>query len=594
LLVAGVLGTASASADVLVGDLNGDGTVGLADYGLIGGLVGSETGDPDFDPAADFDGSGNIGLSDFALVLANVGLAGGDPDTTPPWLFLTLNDIPAEMNGLLVVPPDGFAITLEIDGMGGSLIDTGSLVVTSSQDIGPHPAGTNLAPLFTVNPVRASWQIPPGSDLARATHSLEVSLRDLAGNVASTTYAFAVRDFEVGPPLGNPQTVFLDFDQDRNLGPELDFLESLREFGLSSPALVASGGEMEIRDEIVALILQEVRLLYGRNADGSPGPDAVNIAFTSTAPQTPHSRLCVGGQSPQGAPYLGAATLDENNVVENSNECATAALFGVFPHAIDDLWGAYPGYLATFGPLDPGLGGVPLGEHPLDAQILAPGFDPMTASPAAMQRFFAILIAGDAFIRIVATAIAHEVGHMLGLVAHGPAPGGLWGGSSGASMDHNVAPAGGAPAENFIMNSGDQFTFNEITGRGGVPKPAFRPLNWAYLHDRVALNHDVTALLPPPALQGVSPGLLVFTATSPENQLVTLSGQDLAGPASIELVDPGSPVPLPLFGVSVVDPQTATAFVNRYFTAPGVYDVRWVNGDGQVTVLEEALEIVFQ
>jgi hypothetical protein len=511
----------------------------------------------------------------------------GDADLTPPALFLTLNDIPDDMNDLLVVPPDGFQITLDIDDQGGGPIDTASLVVTNSRDIGPYPAGTNLAPLFAVSPVRASWEIPAGSDLARATHTLEVSLRDLAGNEARASYAFAVRDFSMGPPLGNLQTVFLDFDQDRNLGPEIDFLESLREFGLSSPSLAASGDEDGLRDSVVALILAQVHRVYGRDADGGPGADPVNIVFASTTPEVPHSRLCVGGESPRGAAHLGAALLDENNTFETSDECATAALFGVFPHAIDDLWGADPAYPAVFAPVDPDLGGAPFGEHPLDAAILAPGFDLSAASPGEVQRFFAIVNAIDAFARIVSTAIAHEVGHMLGLVAHGAAPRGLWGGSSGTTTDHNADPAGGTPAGNFVMNAGTRFSFDEITGRGGKSPPVFRPLNWAYLRDRVALNEDVRALLPAPILDSVA-----SSPTSADSRLVTLSGQNFAGPALVELVRTGNPVPLPVFAVSVVDPRTATGLLSRAFAEPGLYDVRLINADGQETVLEEALELV--
>ncbi len=589
-LLAGAPGSAAAS---LPADLNGDGQVGLPDASLLYPLFGTGPGSPSFDPAADLSGDGMIGLPDLVALYAAFGNI-GDPDTAPPGLLVTLNDIPDDMNDLLVVPPDGFLISIAIDGQGGSLIDSASLSITSQRDIGSHAAGTELAPLFAVTPTRAVWEIPAGSDLERTTHGLLVRVSDLAGNQAEQEYLFAVRDFVAGAPLGNLQTLFVDFDQDRNLGPEIDFLESLREFGLSSPALAASGHESWVRDEIAALILERVHAIYGRNPDGSPGPDAVNAVFVSTPPGVPHSRICVGGQSPQGGSYLGAATMDKNNLVETSDECATAGLFGVFPHAIDNLWGGSAGYQSAFGGVDPDLGGLPFGADPLDAALLAPDFDLMSAPPAVVMRFFEVVNAVDAFAAIVSVAIAHEVGHMLGLVAHGPAPAGLWGGSSGGQTDHNVTTSGAPPPQNFVMNAGTEFSFNEITGRGGESTPAFRPLNWAYLRDRVALNDDVTELLPPPLVDSVLPGLLVFSSTSPENQQITLAGENFAQPASVELVDPQSPLPMPTFGVTVVDPQTLTAVVNRYFVAPGLYDVRLVNGDGQVSVLEQSLQVVFQ
>ncbi len=592
ILTTGLLAGA-ARAQTLAGDLDGDGSVGPADRSLLSGFLLSRTGDPDFDPAADLDADGIVGPGDLALLDANLGIGGGEPDATPPALFLTLNDIPDAMNDRLVVPPDGFRITLAIDGRGGSPIDTSSLVVTSSGDIGEEPAGTNLAPRFAVSPVRAWWEIPSGSDLARTTHRLEVRLRDAAGNEARASLAFAVRDFPAGAPLGNPQTLFVDFDQNRNLGPRIDFLESLHEFGLSSPSLATSGDEGDLRDVIVAMILERLNQSYGRKADGTPGPDAVHVAFTSTRPAVPHSRICVGGESPQGGAYLGAATLDRNNLLETGDECATAVL-GVFPHAIDDLWGDDPAFQSAFAAVDPDLGGTPFGEHVLDAALLAPDFDLPSAGPAQIARLFAVFDAIDAFVRVVSVATAHEVGHMLGLVAHGPAPGGLWGGSRGAATDHNVAASGGAPSGNFVMNAGSEFRFDEITGRGAEGPPVFRPLNWAYLRDRVVLDGDVTALLPAPVLTSLAPARLIFSSDRPESQRVTLSGDHFVDPAAIELVDPVDPLPLPGFGVSVVDANTLTVLVHRSFVAPGLYDVRLINGDGQIGVLEGALRVVFQ
>ena len=181
------------------------------------------------------------------------------------------------MNDLLVVPPEGFQITLLLDSAGGSAIDTASLSLVSDQEIGAHAAGLELGPLFQVDPTRAVWEIPAGSDLARTTHNLLASIADAAGNVAEASYGFAVRDFAYGPPLGNLQTIFLDFDQDRSLGPEIDFLEDLRSFGLSSSADPAI--ESLMRDRLVGEIVARVHPYYGRESEGSPGPDAANVVF---------------------------------------------------------------------------------------------------------------------------------------------------------------------------------------------------------------------------------------------------------------------------------------------------------------------------
>ena len=139
---------------------------------------GASLGKPSFEPAADLNGDGDVDVSDLAILGANFHQTGGDPDTTAPGLLITLNDIPDHMNDLLVVPPDRFQITLLFDSGGHSVVDRSSLAVTSSEDIGPYAAGTDLAPQFTVTPTRAVWEIPAGSDLARTSHYLTASIRD--------------------------------------------------------------------------------------------------------------------------------------------------------------------------------------------------------------------------------------------------------------------------------------------------------------------------------------------------------------------------------------------------------------------------------
>jgi hypothetical protein len=488
------------------------------------------------------------------------------------------------MNQLLVVPPEGFQITLTLSSNGGSAIDTGSLVVTSNLDIGPHPAGTDLAGEFDVSASEAVWEIPPGSDMARTTHGFTATIRDLAGNERTRSYEFAVRNFAFGAPLANLQNIFVDFEQDRGNGT---FIEDLREFGLTSP--FDPDIEAIVHDEIIAEILRRVHPYYGRNADGSPGVDAVNIVFHSEDPGVSHTRVCVGGYSKQSASTLGSANLDVHNLDEYSNECDQGDQFGVFPQAIDNLWGADPGFVEAFDGVDPDLGGTPFGEHVLDPSLLAPGFDPAKANLSQISRLISVLGAVNAYAQIIATAIAHETGHTLGLTAPGDAPAGLFGGTSGAKLDHNVTAGGGTPNANYIMNHGGSFTFDEITGSGGIPLPVFRPLNWAYLRGRIAINAQVTGLFPPPALASVAPN----PASFPQGQTtqITLLGEGFVAPALVELHPSGGGVPSSVFSVSVVDPQTLSGTINKFLVAPDTYDVRLVNGDGQETTLPAGLVV---
>jgi hypothetical protein len=575
----------------LAGDLDGDGAIGADDEDLLLGLYGSRSGEPNFDPAGDLDGDGRIGATDLALFGAAFGSSGGDPDTTPPDLLLTLNDIPDDMNDLLVVPAEGFQLTFHFDSAGGSILDPGSLVVTSTEDIGPRPAGMNLAPEFDISPTRAVWEVPAGSDLAPTSHYLTVSIGDVAGNQASDGYGFAVRDFMDGPPLGNPQTIFLDFDQDRSLGPEVDFLEDLREYGLSSAADLDL--EAQMRDRLVGEILNRVHPFYGRNPDGSPGGDPVNIVFVATPPGGSYSRLCVGGATGV-ATLLGAANLDTNNRNEASDEChPLLVLYGIFPQAIDNLWGSDAEYQAAFHPLDPDEGGVPVGDHALDAAVLSPSFDPDQATAEELDRLQTIENGVDAFAQVVATATAHETGHMLGLTEPGPAPAGLFGGTSGGTQDHNVTPTGGTPSENYLMNRGGSFSFQDMTGRGGTALPVFRALNWAYLRDRVAPNPYVAGLFPPPVLTSVTPDPVTF----PQGQTTPVSfhGEDFVEtPLSIELWADGLPLPVNVTAITYVDSQTVTGVLNQLFFPTGttVYDVRFENADGQVVTLLDGVVVI--
>ncbi len=576
----------SARAAFLGGDLNGDGSVDAADESLLEGLYGSAAGDANYDPVADLNVDGAIDVRDLAIFAVVFGAAGGSVDTTPPGLLVTLNDIPDHMNDLLVVPPDAFQITVAFDAGGESAIDAASLVVTSDQDVGALAAGTDLAGQFSVTPTRAVWEIPAGSDLARTSHYLDVSIRDAAGNQALENYGFAVRDFSFGPPLGNPQTLFLDFGQDRSLGPEIDFIEDLREYGLSTPAVPAL--ESTMRDRLVSEIVARVHSYYDRNPDGSPGADAANIVFVASQPGGNWSRLCVGGESSLGAQFLGAELLDVNNLDEASSHCGGNGKFGVFPQAMDNLWGSDANFQAAFDALDPDRGGVPVGDDPLDVVVTAPGFDPAGATLEEITRYAQIEVGVEAFAQAIATAAAHETGHLLGLTAPGAAPAGLFGGTSGGSAEHNLNPTG-----NFLMNFGGSFSFAEMTGASGVPLPVFRPLNWAYLRDRVALNVQVTGLFPAPTLSGVTPNPAVYGSPAAPVQITVSGANFLESPVvpTVLLITAGDPTANLVTQIQFVDANTLTGTVHPALVQPALYDVRLVNSDGQEVILVEGLEV---
>jgi len=566
-------------AAVLAGDLDGDGSITANDETLLTQCFDSESG---YDPSADLDADGKNTVADLAIFGANFARTGGDVDVTPPSLLVTLNDIPDDMNDLLVVPPDRFEITLLYDAGGHSVVDPASLSVISDHDIGPHPAGSELASYFDVTPTRAAWEVPEGSDLARTSHALSVSLRDVAGNAVAASFGFAVRDFQWNAPLAQPQTIFLDFDQDRSLGPEIDFIESLRVYGLSSATQPAI--EAGMRTMMVNEITLRVQAYYAK------GVDSANITFVSEAPAGTYSRICIGGESPQGASILGAASLDLHNISKSTDECALAAQFGIFPHALDNLWGNDPDMQQAFAAVDPSFGGTRFGEHPLDPIIGSPDFNILKGTASELERFIEILYAADAFAQAIATATAHEVGHMVGLTAPGPAPAGLWGGTTGARATHNVTVSGGTPSSNYLMNAGGSFSFGSLTGRGGHPLPEFRALNWAYLRGRITLNDEVTSLIPPPVLDAVQPSVVSFPPGT-QSQSVTFVGSGFSAPVAIELISEGDPTPNEVLDVVVIDAETATGAINKFFVSAATYDVHFINADGQDTTLTAGLVV---
>ncbi|MGI9643990.1 MAG: dockerin type I domain-containing protein [Ilumatobacteraceae bacterium] len=577
----------AAHAEPLPGDLDGDGTLGIGDETWLKSLYGAAQGDALYDAAADGNGDGRIDHLDLALFGGEFGATGGDPDTDPPGLLVTLNHIPDDQNDLLVVPPELFQVTLLLDSDGGSVVDPTSLSVTWSEDIEGIAAGNELAGLFTASPELGFYEAPAGSDLRRTSHYLTVSVRDAAGNEAQDVYGFAVRDFGLGAPFAETQQIWVDFGRDRNLGAEVDFIEDLREFGLSSP--VDAALELLVRDRLVADILARAHEVYGRNADGSPGPDAVDLVFTDTVPTGTYANLCVGGESPTGPQFLGLAVLDNENLVKNENTCSNNQ-YGVFPHAIDDLWEADPSYLSAFGAVDPDVGGTPLGENPVDPIVLAPGFDPGQATPEQLTRWFGAEAALGAFSSLVGTIVAHETGHLVGLVAHDAPPAGLYGGTTGGRTDHNVTPTGATPSENLVMNAGGSFTFDEITGGNGVPLATFKPLSWAYLTNRIALNANVTGLFPAPELTAVAPNPAAYPQggyTVP----ITITGDGFLETPIVEVLREGSPTWDDVIEVTWQDAQTLTGTLNIFVVIPDPlpYDVRVTNPDGQVVILEDHL-----
>jgi len=72
----GASGVSGLSFSLINGDINGDNTISLADFGQLKAAYGSVPGNSNWNANADLDGNGSVGLSDFGILKAHYGMGG--------------------------------------------------------------------------------------------------------------------------------------------------------------------------------------------------------------------------------------------------------------------------------------------------------------------------------------------------------------------------------------------------------------------------------------------------------------------------------------------------------------------------------------
>jgi hypothetical protein len=479
------------------------------------------------------------------------------------------------MNDLLVVPPSGFVINVSYR-PNDHPIDLDSLQIADYDWSGPLTliAGS----YFSIDADGAVWRVPSGSpSFASGSHTLFAFVADVQGNYSYNDISFAVREFSGSQPIDTGQKIWFDFDHD----PTRDFSGDLEAFGLGSPGAPALSAKIE--GEVVSALLDRVAVAYhDQDPNGLGEPDPVAVDFFSADPgQGDVTRVCVGGEDPSGGSTIGNIRIDPNNARRSSEECGSIPPTGIFPSELL-LYQSDSTFQETFDPLRSSRDGTPVGEHPLDPIVLDDRFDPESASPEEQDRYDQIYGAVDRFGAVLGSIMAHEVGHALGLVP-ASAPGiGLYGGSSGARFAHAVTPDGGDPPENYLMKAGNTFTFSKLGGLDGHPLPFFRPLNFAYLRDRVLAYVPITELLSPPAVDSVDPPVIERPATR-----VTVLGDHFSDTPAIRLVSKS--FVYNVVGETVISEQVVTGWVIRSQIPPGTYDFEITNADGQTMVLADAI-----
>jgi hypothetical protein len=484
------------------------------------------------------------------------------------------------MSALLVVPPSGFVVDLAVT-PGVDPVDPQSLQVGLSHWGGAFlPA---LEGLFVETPEGAVAEIPPALALAPGTYTVYAAVADEEGRVGSAAFSFAVRGFAgATPPIGTGQQVWFDFTSDRDAVPGPDFDVDLQHFGLASAAAPAVSALA--RALVVERVLARVEQAYQAGASGGLGDEPVAVAFTDQPPGAGDvTRICVGGEDPTGGTTVGSIQIDPNNSARNSVECGTIPPTGVFPRELLGYQNQ-SAFKNVFDPLRTATGGVPVGQSFWDVWVLDPSFDPESAYPDAAARY-AVVIAGiDAFANALGSIVAHETGHALGLVPPGAPGGGLFGGSDGVAYAHALNPDGSTPTENFLMKAGGTFNFARLAGLGYYALPVFRPIELAYLRDRVVLAPQVTQLLPPPTLTSVLPWQITGSSS-----LVTITGSGLAAIPAVRLVNSG--YAYSALGEAWLSAQQMTCWVLPGQVPVGTYDLEVTNPDGQMAVLPASVQI---
>ncbi len=441
---------------------------------------------------------------------------------TPPSLELTVNRIPAAMNGSipyrgpdhpetafrLRVPEHRFTVDVRVR---GSDLDLDSLTVeaTLTNTAGEralHDITDRLQPAGEPDDWR-TWRTRPEDGLAPGPLELTASVRDHDGALALSR-ALEVDVAHLPPsldPFVAPDLWLVVLSRDLfslalepQEGGGYHLAAEFREEGSGTPdfdeALMALG-LLSAEEDVAALVRERVidRIraisyeIFALSESGEMLEDSVPIELVfEGSPDAPDpadfeaggfSMIAIGGD---GRPFdienrvVGRALLDPNNQHHEDN--AVYGL-GVFTSQIVRMVLSYPIAMTILGEISP-VEGNPIGEIASDWEWLVEDLDPaeMTQEQRTRRHIFSLTV--DLFSLAVAVTLCHEIGHSLGLVAPGVPPYGLFGGVAGLTFtnsdldDWHIDTAG-----LNVMQTGAATNWFEAM----VRTPHFNPLNMAYL-----------------------------------------------------------------------------------------------------------------
>ncbi len=408
-------------------------------------------------------------------------------------VFVTLNEIPEELNGSLpftsdnwtpdddsddyqeafhlLLPQDGFTIDVTLFDNDTGPIDLATLAITTDVDLGGGaiPAGTDLVDRFealgdaTDLVKRLRWNVANTEAFPASMVTLTLDVADQAGeDLPTQSLLFEVT--ELTPeldPFDRPMVWLLRFDQDFfsttatehengaiSLDPvlggndEADFIEELRGIGAQGDESGTGAGTVEGRGKtganavyarwVVDAIIAEIYRYYAMAPDGTPREQMVFTLVTTDDPGAPDpadfdpagefSIMRFGGFFDGALGWSGFGVHNQERVDDSSvwRGVASASLITPLvsmPVLTDEFTGIKP------------TTGTRVGEHDLDATVLADGFDRWDPDndPEANARYDDFDRAARFIGLAIAAVAAHEMGHAMGLVPNGPPPGGFFG-----------------------------------------------------------------------------------------------------------------------------------------------------------------------
>jgi hypothetical protein len=434
------------------------------------------------------------GLALLALVHFQFELGGPKIDRSGR-LGILINGLPQRMARDVLLPNYGWVLQIRLPEPVDADTREGFMVMLRSERTGAtiqiedrfiYQSGENGENAI------ATLTIPKSLGLSTGLLSVRTTFSDTTGEQFEDSRRIRIRSWFGGNPIGERQVIHFDFEVDHDGDGVPDFIRDLERFGLASPSQpqLAAAIASRIEARAISRVKQAYDSTDDPNQTGRPR-DPVHVLFRPTSdPRALVTRICVGGSDPANSDSVGHVRFDLHNEDKLSVECSDEPAAGLFPSELE-VYRDAPLYRDAFGPFLESSGGKPFGEHPDDLSMNLDEIGTETQTPkdddepgrrAELNR--AIAVFGD----VLGSIMAHEAGHALGLVAPERPGVGLFGGSEGDAYAHNLDVFGNPPTNLGLMNAGRGFSFEELAGKGSGGPLRFRPLNYAYLRDRVVVS----------------------------------------------------------------------------------------------------------